>query len=99
MVPLGHVIWLLVASFFRSLKTNPERPAADAPRRERRCVRCSTAFNDAICPECRLDPRGATAKELRDLEAAARTVQSLLESGGLEEAACEQVYQRIEARQ
>src|SRR6266404_4358131 len=60
---------------------------------------CGAVFNTAVCPECLLDPRGSTAKELRDLEAAARTVQALLEYGGLEKAACEQVYERIEARQ
>ena len=101
MIPVGHVVWLGLAALLRSLLPPRERPFESLSRRPRRCVRCGTAFDaaDGSCPECHLDPRSNTATELRDLEAAARVVQGLLASGGLDEASCERVYRSIEARQ
>ncbi len=101
MVPLGHAVWLGMAALLRSLKP-PRQPVFEPRRgRPRRCVRCGTSFNsaDGNCPECHLDPRSSTAAELRDLEAAARMVQGLLESAGLDQETCERVYRCIEARQ
>ena len=88
MVPVGHGIWLLLAAIFR---TTPR--SADPRRRWRRCVRCGTEFVAAEerCPQCDLDPRGAAAAELRDLEAATRAVQALHREGGLDAALCDEV--------
>jgi hypothetical protein len=90
------VVLLARASAARRRRTHwPERP------RERRCVRCGVAFDRSLerCPQCQLDPLSDAAAELRDLEAAARTVQALRVHGGLDAAICEQVYRCIEARQ
>jgi hypothetical protein len=106
-VLLGFVCMLVAAGVIAALVFGGTRavrragvPEPGRPR-QRRCVRCGKPFDadGERCPNCGLDPRSSTAAELRDLEATARVVQSLLVSGGLDVAVCEQVYRCVEARQ
>jgi hypothetical protein len=95
---VGHGLWVLAALIGQALFGGPHQQS-DLPRRF--CLRCGTAFAGwrEECPECGLDPKGKLARELRELEKAARQIQDLVEKGVLDAAVGEQVYQKIEAKQ
>jgi hypothetical protein len=101
---IGHGLWVLAAAIFSS-HAEP-LPAPDRRARRRRhaitCAGCGVDFPDREdrCPKCGLnEAERGRAGEIRDLEAAARTIQRLKEQGKLTPEACEQIYRTIEARQ
>src|SRR5687767_11974333 len=81
---VGHALWLLASAAFSALFGSPRIESHP-------CVGCGESYSPfkARCPWCGLDPDSKTANELRDLEAAARTVQRMLEQGDLPDDACE----------
>src|SRR5207302_1700548 len=99
----GHGLWELGAMLLRLLSNAPEREPAPRTRERgrERCARCGSLFSpmQGWCPSCGLDPEGRLAGELRDLEAATRDIQRLVEHGVLASDLAERVYQGIEARQ
>jgi hypothetical protein len=98
---IGHGIWVAVAAIYRSARSAQDHGRLSRRRVFRRCVGCGEEFlsDDERCPHCGLDRASKAAAELRDLEAAARTVQRLRDQGTLSAKMCEQIYQTIEARQ
>jgi hypothetical protein len=95
---VGHGLWLLFASWFGSQPKTRER-ARDG-RRFRSCVGCGSEYfaPDGHCDECGLDPQSDQARELKDLLAATRSVERLLDTGKLTRELSEQIHQSIEAR-
>jgi hypothetical protein len=98
---VGHGIWLMAAALFGGKTAAVDLDHSNRRNPFRVCIGCNEEFErgDARCPSCGLDPDSDAAAELKDLQAAARTVQRLREQGGLPAETCEQVYQGIEARQ
>ncbi len=92
MAVVGHGIWVLAAAIF-SIGTMPRRVERAAQRRhgDRACLGCGemVAWDDDACDHCGLDPESREADELRDLEAAVRTVQRLRSDGTLSAASAE----------
>lgn len=80
---VGHGLWLALAAVARPLLGRP----SEAPARERReqCAGCRNPAppGAARCEACGLHLRGATAAELRDLDAAARQLRRFLDAGAL----------------
>jgi hypothetical protein len=104
---VGHGIWVVLASIFRSMGARPEPwPEERAPRRSRegsrvRCPRCGVTYSHShhLCPSCGLSPTAPLARDLRDLETTARNVEALVNAGTLEAGLGEQVYHALERRQ
>ena len=98
----GHGLWVMFSYLFRLFYTDlvPIRPEVKIPGR-RFCPRCGCGFRFDLpaCPQCGLDPEGATADELRELEITVHYLQRLVQEGTLDPAAGEEVYRSLEARQ
>src|SRR4051812_4730462 len=83
----GAVIYFAFKAFLAVLKAIFIPAAAqepvERPRRRQQCFRCGSAFpaREPRCPECGLDPEGPVARDLRDLETTARSIQALKDSG------------------
>jgi hypothetical protein len=80
---VGHGIWLVLAALVRALFPGGARRPGPAPRVRRDealCPACDARLGewDEDCPRCGLDPGGARAGQLRELDAAARQVRDLL---------------------
>ncbi len=96
---VGHGLWLMAAAFFSRGEPSPiER---NERKRPRVCVGCGEDFFDVDgrCATCGLDPHSDAADELKDLIAAARTVQKLRDLGRVTTDDSEQIYKSIETRQ
>src|SRR5262249_640875 len=74
---------------------------APVAQRPLTCDRCGQAFlaRAVRCPNCGLDRTSAEARELRELAAAARRIQTFRELDLLDAPTCERVYRCIEERQ
>ncbi|MBX7106228.1 MAG: hypothetical protein K1X57_19275, partial [Gemmataceae bacterium] len=98
--PVGAFV--IIRQFIRGIREsrNPGYAAPD-PGKRVRCPRCGTMFGGGLpsCPQCNLDPHGEIARELRDLEASARTVDRLKRQGMLETPTAEAFQVALEARQ
>src|SRR4051812_25464645 len=81
---VGHFLWVAAAAVFTKVYLEPAPqpappgvkpvPAVEVPRK--RCVGCGALLRAGVerCPNCHLDPAGPVARELQDLETAARQV-------------------------
>src|SRR5882762_7136677 len=81
---LGHGLWTMAATVFGSSSSSSKHHKPQ--QRFHTCVGCGEEFAvdaDEGCPACGLDPESKAAAELKDLAAAARTVQRLQEVGSL----------------
>ncbi len=94
---VGHGLWLLGRAMVRGV-TGPIEPSA-GPRA--RCARCRTFFPSdwRECPGCGLSVRSPVAGELADLEASARSLESLSKRAMIDADTAERLYQAIEKRQ
>jgi hypothetical protein len=98
---IGHGIWVMVAAIFSG---GSRRRAIDGDRPSRRrafqpCVGCGEKMSsdDYDCPACGLDPDSDAADELKDLDAAERTIDRLFEEGTLAAESRRQISTSIEA--
>ncbi len=102
-IPVGHWLWVLCAYLFRAMFDidSPGSQQRKARPVGERCPRCRSSIPllEYYCRRCGLDCNGLEAAELRNLEATARQIQALRDSGTLDPASCEQFYAAVEARQ
>jgi hypothetical protein len=88
----GHGIWLALAAVVRHLSGDPSRTSA-RPRRQE-CVACREPIppGAARCEACGLPVRGATATELRDLDATVRQLERFRDAGTLDDTTFERLW-------
>ncbi len=96
---VGHGLWVLCATFFSSPHPAVERPRRRRPSRA--CVGCKEMFSrddSDDCPHCGLNPVGAIAEELKDIDAAQRVLHAMLKQQRVAAAAGEETLRALKAR-
>lgn len=108
-IPIGLFVFastivgaVRIVVFLARTFTGDSRQAPPNTRRDRtRCPRCGTFFSAVhrACPSCDLPPDGPIARELRDLEATARTIDRLRDQSAIAPEVINPLFSAMEARQ
>jgi hypothetical protein len=94
---VGHGLWLMFAAVGKSV-FGPDRPPGPARRYRRTCPGCRAivAAEDRHCLTCGLGVNSPLAAHLGRIRTAVREVRELAERGELDQAAADQVVERLE---